>query len=82
LDTLKIDKSFIQSVNNENKDNAIVKTIISLANSLNLNVIAEGVETTDQLHTLKQNGCDEYQGYLFSRPVTTNEMNLILRQQT
>jgi diguanylate cyclase len=82
LNTLKIDKSFIQSVNNDNKDNAIVKTIISLANSLNLNVIAEGVETTEQLHTLKQNGCDEYQGYLFSRPVTTHEMNVILRQQT
>jgi diguanylate cyclase len=74
LDSLKIDRSFIQSVNEEGKDEAIVKTIINLANSLNLNVIAEGVETPDQLQILNELGCSEYQGYLYSRPVPAGEL--------
>jgi diguanylate cyclase len=74
LDSLKIDRSFIQSVNQEVKDEAIVKTIINLASSLNLNVIAEGVETTDQLQLLNNLGCNEYQGYLYSRPVPASEL--------
>jgi diguanylate cyclase len=74
LDTLKIDKSFIKTVSSGKKDAAIVKTIINMANSLDLNVIAEGVETTDQLDCLLDKQCDEYQGYLFSRPIPSNEM--------
>lgn len=74
LDTLKIDKSFIKSVNSGEKDAAIVRTIINMANSLELNVIAEGVETSEQLNCLLKKQCDEYQGYLFSRPIPSNEM--------
>lgn len=80
LDSLKIDKSFIKSINEEIKDKMIVKAIINLASSLNLNVIAEGVETTDQLQALDQKGCSEYQGYLFSRPLPSYELQQLLKK--
>ncbi|KAB2333500.1 bifunctional diguanylate cyclase/phosphodiesterase [Bacillus mesophilum] len=80
LDTLKIDRSFISTVNESGKDAAIVKTIINMANSLDLNVIAEGVETNEQLLSLKQDGCDEYQGYLFSKPVKALEVQELLQK--
>ena len=78
LDTLKIDKSFIRYINEEIKDEAIVKTIINMAHSLKLNVIAEGVETEEQLSLLSDNDCHEFQGYLFSRPVKADELQEIL----
>ncbi|WP_080845801.1 bifunctional diguanylate cyclase/phosphodiesterase [Cytobacillus gottheilii] len=80
LDTLKIDRSFISTVNESGKDAAIVKTIINMANSLDLNVIAEGVETNEQLLSLKQDGCDEYQGYLFSKPVKALAVQELLQK--
>ncbi|WP_042222313.1 bifunctional diguanylate cyclase/phosphodiesterase [Oceanobacillus manasiensis] len=78
LDTLKIDKLFIDNMHHV-KDEAIVSTIISMANSLELNVIAEGVETNDQLHSLTGKACDEYQGYLFSKPIPQIELEKILQ---
>jgi len=69
LDQLKIDKSFVNEVASNPDDAAIVKTIIDLARSLRLKVIAEGVETAAQRAFLANAGCDAYQGYLFSRPL-------------
>ena len=69
LDTLKIDIAFIREVTSNPQDAAIARTIIELAHSLNLRTVAEGVETAAQLAFLKEAGCDQLQGYLFSRPL-------------
>jgi len=69
LDILKIDRSFVADVNADADDAAIVASIISLAHNLRLKVIAEGVETGEQLAYLRRLGCDQMQGYYFSRPV-------------
>jgi EAL domain-containing protein (putative c-di-GMP-specific phosphodiesterase class I) len=69
IDRLKIDRSFIDDVPASQHDSTIAKAIISLAHNLNLSVIAEGVETRAQLGFLAENGCDEIQGYLLSRPL-------------
>jgi diguanylate cyclase (GGDEF)-like protein/PAS domain S-box-containing protein len=69
LDQLKIDQSFVKDILTNNNDTVIAKTIIALANSLGLAVIAEGVETEEQRSFLAEHGCPAYQGYLFSRPL-------------
>jgi EAL domain-containing protein (putative c-di-GMP-specific phosphodiesterase class I) len=69
IDRLKIDRSFIDDVPASQHDATIAKAIISLAHNLNLSVIAEGVETRAQLGFLAENGCDEIQGYLLSKPL-------------
>jgi diguanylate cyclase (GGDEF)-like protein/PAS domain S-box-containing protein len=69
LDQLKIDQSFVRDIVNDSSDKAIVKTIIAMAHSLNLNVIAEGVETENQQLLLLNKGCSDYQGYLYGRPL-------------
>jgi diguanylate cyclase (GGDEF)-like protein/PAS domain S-box-containing protein len=74
VSSLKIDRSFIIDMTNNPDHMAIVSTIISLAHSLNLTVIAEGVETLEQLNLLKLLKCDEAQGYLFSRPLPVEEV--------
>jgi len=66
---LKIDRSFVQDIASKGSDQAIVRTIIAMAHTLNLNVIAEGVETQVQQGILLDSGCRYYQGYLFSKPV-------------
>lgn len=72
VDTLKIDRAFVSDIATEDGA-AIVKAIISLAHILNLHVVAEGVETKEQIRFLKENGCDEVQGYYFGAPVPTSE---------
>ncbi|MFE8069630.1 EAL domain-containing protein [Marinobacteraceae bacterium S3BR75-40.1] len=76
FDTLKIDKSFVRDVKTEDEDAALVKAIINMAHSLDLEVIAEGVEDEEQLKFLKQHGCDFAQGYFYNRPVPENEFLL------
>jgi len=70
LNQLKIDKSFVRDVLTDSNDAVIARTIVALARSLGLNVIAEGVEIEGQRDFLFENGCNDYQGYLFSRPLT------------
>jgi EAL domain-containing protein (putative c-di-GMP-specific phosphodiesterase class I) len=71
---LKIDPSFVRDIPEDEEDKAIVKATISLGHELNLKVIAEGVETEQQLEFLRSGGCDEMQGYFFSRPVSPMEL--------
>jgi diguanylate cyclase (GGDEF)-like protein/PAS domain S-box-containing protein len=74
IDRLKIDASFVRDVATDPDDAAIVTTIIGLGHNLNLKIIAEGVETTEQLHILRGQGCDEIQGYLVARPMPAQEV--------
>lgn len=74
IDTLKIDKSFIDNVHINVSDASITSAMINLARNLNLNVIAEGVETEEQLAHLKKEGCANVQGYFFSKPVSAEEI--------
>jgi EAL domain-containing protein (putative c-di-GMP-specific phosphodiesterase class I) len=67
---LKIDKSFIKNLASDDRDKAVAAAVISLGQKLNLRVIAEGVETAEQLAILRENNCDEIQGYYFSKPVS------------
>jgi EAL domain-containing protein (putative c-di-GMP-specific phosphodiesterase class I) len=73
IDALKIDRSFVSGIDTESKNSQIVQTIITLAHSLGIKAIAEGVETPAQLARLKNLGCDEAQGYLFSKPVSAQQ---------
>jgi diguanylate cyclase (GGDEF)-like protein/PAS domain S-box-containing protein len=74
LDTLKIDRSFIDGLGGDQGDEVIVRTIISLASSLNLETIAEGIETPVQLARARELGCDSAQGFLIARPAPFNEL--------
>ncbi|MFJ7825385.1 putative bifunctional diguanylate cyclase/phosphodiesterase [Psychrobacillus sp. NPDC096623] len=83
IDILKIDRSFIKNLRNPKNDEAnfIVHMIIQLSNHLNLNIIAEGVETKEQLEVLQSYNCDTVQGYLYSKPVPASEFAELLSKR-
>ncbi len=78
---LKIDRSFINDLGSSDKDDSIVKAMIEIAHGLGMSVIAEGVETTAQLTCLHGFGCDQYQGYLCSRPLNSADIVAVLRRE-
>ncbi|AWB64981.1 hypothetical protein C2869_00340 [Saccharobesus litoralis] len=80
LDKLKIDQAFIRQLEQNEQDQAIVRTIIDLGQNLNLTLIAEGVEKSEQLTLLQQMGCHEIQGYYFSRPLPADHLLQFLQQ--
>lgn len=79
LNQLKIDQSFVRDITSDESDRAIVRTIITMAHGLGINVIAEGVETAEQKEFLLDNGCTQYQGYLFSKPVSINDFEILCK---
>ncbi|MEQ4220281.1 putative bifunctional diguanylate cyclase/phosphodiesterase [Pseudomonas syringae] len=79
VDTLKIDQSFVQDATSDPNDAEIIRAIVAMAQSLSLNVIAEGVETVEQLTFLEKLGCHVYQGYLFSEPLGDSQFEALLR---
>ena len=81
LNTLKIDRSFVSELPNDVEDRVITNAIVGMAKALSLNVVAEGVETKAQADYLREQGCDEYQGYYFSKPVPADELSRLLRAQ-
>ncbi|MBN1142314.1 MAG: EAL domain-containing protein [Deltaproteobacteria bacterium] len=80
-DYLKIDRSFIMDALSEPPSAAIVQSIITIAHNLGITAVAEGVETKDQLAFITRHGCDEYQGFLFSKPVPPDQMAAFLRRK-
>jgi EAL domain-containing protein (putative c-di-GMP-specific phosphodiesterase class I) len=82
IDTLKIDRSFIRNVPENAEDKAITHAIIAMGETLGLTVVAEGVETIEQMNYLKDQSCDEMQGFYFSRPIVPEQFADLLREQT
>lgn len=80
IDVLKIDKSFVDDVATSTNDAAIALSVISLGHNLNMRVIAEGVETREQMVFLREHGCDEMQGYFFSAALDAEEFTVMLRE--
>ena len=80
IDTLKIDQSFVRHITSDPNDAAVIRAIIALGSSLQLNITAEGVETQEQLDYLMLHRCDEVQGYYFSRPVPADSLRTLLEK--
>jgi len=81
LDRLKIDRTFIRDVTTKREDAEIVRAIIALAHTLQLHVVAEGVETREQLDYLRTLGCDQYQGYHYSAPLSADSFRELVQQR-
>jgi predicted signal transduction protein with EAL and GGDEF domain len=79
IDTIKIDRSFVRDLANDPEDQAIAQAIISMGKALGMTVVAEGVETVEQQTFLRDHGCDEMQGFIFSKPVPVRELAELLR---
>ncbi|OHD71936.1 MAG: hypothetical protein A2W19_02075 [Spirochaetes bacterium RBG_16_49_21] len=79
IDTLKVDRSFIRNIPKDSEDKAITEAIIAMGKTLSLTVVAEGVETQEQMDFLRERSCDEMQGFYFSRPVTPDQFADLLR---
>jgi len=81
IDTLKVDRSFIHDLPQDPEDKAICQAIIAMGKSLNLTVVAEGVETLDQQTFLQDNNCDQMQGFFFSKPIPSDQFAALLRER-
>ena len=79
-DTLKIDRSFVQNIGSEEQSKAVIKTIVGLGQMLDMNVVAEGVESQGQFDALVSMDCPEAQGFLFSAPVSPAEAGELLKK--
>lgn len=82
VDTLKIDRVFVKECDNNREDGAICTAIIALGQSLDLHIVAEGVETEAQLAYLQLTGCNSYQGFLFSRALPADDIVTLLQEQS
>jgi EAL domain-containing protein (putative c-di-GMP-specific phosphodiesterase class I) len=82
VDTLKIDRCFIQNLDSDAADRAIVNSTVVLARQLGMSVLAEGVESEAQLSALRAIGCDEIQGFYFSKPVPAQDFYSVIRKET
>lgn len=82
VNTLKIDKKFIDNIVTNEKDQILVKTMIQLSQSMNLNVIIEGIENKEQIEYLSQFNCHEFQGYYFSKPLNHKDLSIYLAKNT
>ena len=80
IDTLKIDRSFVTDLHTDKDDAAICAAILAMAQQLGLNVVAEGVETKEQLEFLRHHGCDQIQGFLCSKPLSSDQFVILLRE--
>jgi len=80
LDTVKIDQSFVRDITTDPNDAAIVESILAMSSRVGFRVVAEGVETQEQLEFLTTRECDLYQGYLYSRPVPVEEFEMLLQK--
>jgi EAL domain-containing protein (putative c-di-GMP-specific phosphodiesterase class I) len=80
LNKLKVDRSFVNNLGNGHNDTTIAQTVILLGHSLRLRVIAEGVETREQIEILRGYGCEEMQGFYFSRPIPAHEIGVLLKE--
>jgi EAL domain-containing protein (putative c-di-GMP-specific phosphodiesterase class I) len=81
IDGLKIDRSFVRRIGSVGENHAIIRTIMSLAHDMNIEAVAEGVETTDQLEHLESLNCAYWQGFLFSKPVKSEEAQALIAGQ-
>ena len=81
IDKLKIDKTFVDDIATHPDDAAIIKAIIAMAHGLSMKVVTEGVETAAQLAFLRLHGCEQYQGYLYSKPLPVADITLKLKRK-
>jgi EAL domain-containing protein (putative c-di-GMP-specific phosphodiesterase class I) len=80
IDTIKVDRSFVRHVPDNTDDTAIMDAIIAMGKTLGLTVVAEGVETREQVEFLREHGCEQFQGFYFSKPLPAGELAELLRR--
>jgi EAL domain-containing protein (putative c-di-GMP-specific phosphodiesterase class I) len=81
LDSIKIDRSFIRDITSVSEDKALTDAIIAMGRTLSLTVVAQGVETKEQADFLRDNACDEFQGFYFNKPVPADQVEVLLQAQ-
>ena len=80
VDMVKIDQSFVKDVPGDDSSSAIINTIISMADHLELDIIAEGIESIEQVHYLQSHGCQKFQGFFFHQPMTQSHFSSLLKE--